>query len=276
MTSSRVPGALSGPLAGASFVAGVAGAVALSDSPYPRPGAPPADVRRYFRGNPRRGVGQRGWPVGLRGLPGTVHRVGGEVGRAVEARLARAANRSSRWRHAGRRVACDVGAVRGGAHRQPGRAGCQRRRPAPADVRRRGAGAWRRLRGAGRRPWAGRAAHRRATPAAGDRRPSLGDGGTAIAALLRNGSRGLVRARRAVLGVGGQRHRRGPARPPLPHLVGSATRSAARSTSVAGMLRMGSDQLVFMYGCAPILSVRARGRGVPRTSVGGAEGGASL
>ena len=49
-TSLRVPGALSGPLAGASFVAGVAGA--LSGSPYPRPGAQPADVRRYFRGSP--------------------------------------------------------------------------------------------------------------------------------------------------------------------------------------------------------------------------------
>jgi hypothetical protein len=52
MTSSHVPGALSGPLAGASFIAGVAGAVALSDSPYPRPGAQPVDVRRYFRGSP--------------------------------------------------------------------------------------------------------------------------------------------------------------------------------------------------------------------------------
>jgi hypothetical protein len=51
-TSSGVHGALSGPLAGASFIAGVAGAVALSDSPYPRPGAQPAEVRRYFRGSP--------------------------------------------------------------------------------------------------------------------------------------------------------------------------------------------------------------------------------
>ena len=37
MTSLRVPGALSGPLAGTSFIAGVAGAVALSESPYPGP-----------------------------------------------------------------------------------------------------------------------------------------------------------------------------------------------------------------------------------------------
>ena len=44
--------ALGGPLAGASFVAGVAGALAHADAPYPRPGAEPAEVRRYFNGNP--------------------------------------------------------------------------------------------------------------------------------------------------------------------------------------------------------------------------------
>jgi hypothetical protein len=49
---SRDPGALSGPLAGAGFVAGVAGALSLADAPYPRPGAEPADVRRYFGENP--------------------------------------------------------------------------------------------------------------------------------------------------------------------------------------------------------------------------------
>jgi hypothetical protein len=48
----RDPGALGGPMAGASFVAGVAGALAIADAPYPRPGAEPADVRRYFGGNP--------------------------------------------------------------------------------------------------------------------------------------------------------------------------------------------------------------------------------
>ena len=45
------PGALSGTLAGGSFVGGVAGAMALADSPYPRPGSEPAEIRRYFRGN---------------------------------------------------------------------------------------------------------------------------------------------------------------------------------------------------------------------------------
>jgi hypothetical protein len=46
-----LPGALSGPLVGATFLGGVAGAMSLSDSPYPRPGAHPAEIRRYFRGN---------------------------------------------------------------------------------------------------------------------------------------------------------------------------------------------------------------------------------
>jgi Domain of unknown function (DUF4386) len=44
--------ALSGPLAGVSFIIGVAGAMTLADAPYPRPGADPAEVRRYFRGSP--------------------------------------------------------------------------------------------------------------------------------------------------------------------------------------------------------------------------------
>jgi hypothetical protein len=44
-------GALSGLLAGVSFVGGVAGAMALADPPFPRPGADPAQVRRYFTQN---------------------------------------------------------------------------------------------------------------------------------------------------------------------------------------------------------------------------------
>ena len=46
------PGARSGILAGLSFVGGVGAAMGLSDAPYPRPGSEPADVQRYFRGNP--------------------------------------------------------------------------------------------------------------------------------------------------------------------------------------------------------------------------------
>jgi hypothetical protein len=45
--------AWSGPVAGASFAGGVAAALALSDAPYPRPGAAVEDVQRYFRGSAR-------------------------------------------------------------------------------------------------------------------------------------------------------------------------------------------------------------------------------
>jgi hypothetical protein len=46
-------GALTGPLAGIAFVGGVAAGVATAESPYPRPGAKPSAVRRYFRGSAR-------------------------------------------------------------------------------------------------------------------------------------------------------------------------------------------------------------------------------
>jgi hypothetical protein len=42
------PGAISGALAGASFIAGVAGAMARSEHRYPRPGSTGAEIRRYF------------------------------------------------------------------------------------------------------------------------------------------------------------------------------------------------------------------------------------
>jgi hypothetical protein len=41
--------ALSEPLACLSFLAGVGGAVARSDAPYPRPGSTPEEIRRFFR-----------------------------------------------------------------------------------------------------------------------------------------------------------------------------------------------------------------------------------
>ena len=43
-TTPRDPGALSGLLAGVSFIGGVGGAMALADSPYPRPGSEPAEI----------------------------------------------------------------------------------------------------------------------------------------------------------------------------------------------------------------------------------------
>jgi hypothetical protein len=50
-TSPSDRGALSGPVAGVSFITGVAGAMALADLPYPRPGSDPAEIRRYFTQN---------------------------------------------------------------------------------------------------------------------------------------------------------------------------------------------------------------------------------
>jgi hypothetical protein len=43
------PGAISGIVMGVSFLAGLAGAMARSEHPYPRPGSSGAEIRRYFR-----------------------------------------------------------------------------------------------------------------------------------------------------------------------------------------------------------------------------------
>jgi len=55
-TSFRDTGAMSALLTGVSFIAGVGGAIALADSPYPRPGSEPAEIRRYFTENSRSGL----------------------------------------------------------------------------------------------------------------------------------------------------------------------------------------------------------------------------
>jgi len=44
---------MSGLLTGVSFIGGVGGAVALANSPYPRPGSEPAEIRRFFTENSR-------------------------------------------------------------------------------------------------------------------------------------------------------------------------------------------------------------------------------
>ena len=108
----RDPGALSGPLAGASFIGGVAGAMALADSPYPRPGSEPAEVRRYFRGNP---VAARISVLGQLVSAASVARFSVSVVKLA----ARSGRRESR---------------------RPGRAGCQRGSAPSADVRRRRSG----------------------------------------------------------------------------------------------------------------------------------------
>jgi hypothetical protein len=45
------PGALSGLLAGLSFIGGIGGANALAEGPYPRPDSSPSQLRQYFTQN---------------------------------------------------------------------------------------------------------------------------------------------------------------------------------------------------------------------------------
>ena len=80
----RDPGALSGPLVGLSFVAGLAGAMARSAVPFPRPGADPAQIRRYFAqpsGAPRLSVaGQAISAAALVRFTASVARLAGRSG----------------------------------------------------------------------------------------------------------------------------------------------------------------------------------------------------
>ena len=102
-------------LAGASFIAGVAGAGALSGSPYPRPGAQPADVRRYFRGSPGAGrvsvVGQLVSAASLARFTASVAKLAGR---------SRRGSRGLRTAAVGGVLAATslaTSALRGGAHR---------------------------------------------------------------------------------------------------------------------------------------------------------------
>lgn len=80
------PGARSGILVGASFVAGMAAALSLADAPYPRPGSEPADVLRYIRENPGAAcisvVGQLISAASLARFTASVARLASRSGRA--------------------------------------------------------------------------------------------------------------------------------------------------------------------------------------------------
>jgi hypothetical protein len=88
-TSPSDRGALSGLAAGVSFIAGVAGAMALADDPYPRPGAEPAKVRQYFGNNagPARlsVAGQAVSAASLAGFTASVARMAARSGRGSRA-----------------------------------------------------------------------------------------------------------------------------------------------------------------------------------------------
>ncbi len=77
------PGALSGLVAGLSFIGGIGGANALA--PYPRPGASPSQLRQYFTQNagPTRlnAAGQAISAVSLARFTAAVARLAGRAGR---------------------------------------------------------------------------------------------------------------------------------------------------------------------------------------------------
>jgi hypothetical protein len=77
-------GAISGPVAAVSFVAGIGLANALADLPYPRPGTAPGDVSRYFTQNvgPTRlsAVGQLVSAASLARFTASVARLAGRSG----------------------------------------------------------------------------------------------------------------------------------------------------------------------------------------------------
>ena len=86
------PGAISGLVAGVSFIAGVVGAVIRSEHPYPRPGSSGAEIRRYFR-QPSRAprisiAGQLASAAALARFTASVTRLAGRAGprsRALQA-----------------------------------------------------------------------------------------------------------------------------------------------------------------------------------------------
>jgi hypothetical protein len=87
-TPLRDRGAMSGLLTGLSFVAGAGGGSALADSPYPRPGSEPAEVRRYFTENARSArlsaTGQLVSSATLARFTASVARLAGRSGKGSE------------------------------------------------------------------------------------------------------------------------------------------------------------------------------------------------
>ena len=230
LTERPDPGALSGPLAGVSFVAGLVGAITLADSPYPRPGSEPAEIRRYFRGNPRAArvsvVGQLISAASLARFTASV------------ARMATGSDREARGLRAGAIAAGGLAAaslatsallsaaLTSSWGEQDARAADLHRLmfAVGGPVHSAGFGVLMGVLGrAGLR--AGELA-----PIAGDSGIRLSSSGRVVAVLLRDGARGLVHSGWAVLGVVGQPHRWYPAQPPLE--LASTRRSVGAGTEV--------------------------------------------
>jgi hypothetical protein len=210
----RDRGAVSGLLTGLSFVAGVGGGSALADSPYPRPGSEPAEVRRYFTENVRSArlsaTGQLVSSASLARFTASVARLAGRSGKGSEglrkAALAGGALAAASLATSGLHTLASAAGGAGTARARPGW---------PKGASSSAARPRRRLRGAHRRPGAGRTAHRRAAPPRGDRWACLGGLGASLAAVLPRRAGGRIDTGGAVLGAGGMRDRRGAAWPPL-------------------------------------------------------------
>jgi hypothetical protein len=204
----RNPGALGGPLAGVSFVAGVAGALSLADAPYPRPGAEPGDVRRYFGGNPGAArvsvVGQLISAASLARFTATVAKLAGRSGRGSRGLRAAAVAGGGLAAASLATSALLSTALTGSRGEQEESAAALHRLMFAAGGPVHGAG-FGMLVGA-----LGLAGLRTGElpRVAGDRRPGFGSSGSAVAALFRLEFRGVVHPGRAVPGAARQRHRR--------------------------------------------------------------------
>jgi hypothetical protein len=223
-TSPSDRGALSGLAAGVRFIAGVAGAMALADLPYPRPGADPTQIRTYFSQNagPARlsAAGQAISAVALARFTASVATLAGRSGRGSRA-LQAAAVAGGGVAAASLAVASAcAAALTGPSGRQDASAAALARRGfiAGGPVHAVGFGV---LLGA-----LGLATHRRAAPTAGHRRAGLSNRKPAVPAVLRGRAGRVVHPDRTVFRPAGQRHRRGPARQRRP---GSPSMMGARS-----------------------------------------------
>jgi hypothetical protein len=85
-TAKKDAAALGGPLAGVTFLGGIAGAIGRSELPYPRPGASADEIRGYFgQDAPPRisATGQLASAASLAGFTRAVARLAGRSGRGA-------------------------------------------------------------------------------------------------------------------------------------------------------------------------------------------------
>jgi hypothetical protein len=113
--------AVTGPLIGASFIAGIGGGLVIADDPYPRPGSDAATIQRYFTQSARAArvsaTGQLVSATALAAFTGAVAAFAGRSGRPGRGRAGRrvAGRGPARRRPDARSRALQGAAVAGGA-----------------------------------------------------------------------------------------------------------------------------------------------------------------